>query len=669
MDVGDILLVVAGVSSLTGAISTFYTNRRVHIPRILPSILFSGTFLSLTLCLLYLSVLFLGSDMSYSYIWENSSRDLAPIYKLSGVWAGAKGSFLLWTWMMSAVLLWAVLLERRKDGPSRKFHMLFQMTISLNVLAYVLIMLRMDIFSATNEWLLNLHPDGSGMSLQLQTIEMVAHPPVVFASYACSTATFAAGLARFMTDDRRWVSVSFLWSRLTWFFLTLGIGLGAIWAYYVIGWGGYWAWDPIETASLVPWLVIAALLHAQVRHARKGEYPILAPALAMLTLPSIIFVTFVTRAGGLWSSAVHDYGSSEEATAGSRFINLLYHDTSVLSIFLLLVLLLALTSVLATVRYLRTTRPASGEGLRNVREYFSDQNAVLLTIFLMIITSILLILLLVKNVNADQGQMFAELNQKASLSFLAIIVALVVCLSIGVVQQNRISWLVVSLVAVTVACTTVSYATDFLHPLVSLVAPSCTIAMVLAAYRFVRSFRKKALRQSMSKASSHLVHLGAALVLVSYAVSSNMQVFPDEGREVIVDLGGVLSAGSYSIRVVGLTIHEGEIQGVEYQFEQVRTATVDIMKSGRVIDSGVSVSSYYVSTDGLQYDEIDREIHVSIYPLEDLYFSFGWISNSAATVEMKTVPFMTPLWTGFGLLCVGVVARALTWRLDAADSS
>jgi cytochrome c-type biogenesis protein CcmF len=666
MDAGEILLVLAGASSVAGVILRYYRSDRAT-QAILPAILFSTTFISLTLCLMYLSGLFLSSDMTYSYVWDNSSRDLAPIYKLSGVWAGAQGSFLLWTWMMSAVLFWAVVLERKRKGPGSKFQKLFQITIALNVLVYVLIMLNMDVFSATDSLSLFLHPDGAGMSLQLQTIEMATHPPVIFAAYASCTATFAAGLAWFVTSDKKWVSVSFLWSRLTWFFLTLGIGLGALWAYYVIGWGGYWSWDPIETSSLVPWLMIATLLHVQVRHARMGEYPILAPTLAMLTLPSVIFVTFITRAGGLWSSAVHDYGSSGQASAGARFISLLSHDPSVLSIFTLLVLLLALTFVLAARRYAKTPRPEPHEGTRSIRDYLNDQNTMLLTVFLMVLTSILLILLLVKNVGSDQGQIFSELNQKATLCFLAIVVTLVVCLSLKAVGQNRVPWLVILLAAATAASAIVSWVTGGLDMLVSLVAPSCFFAIVLAAYRIARSFKRTALRRSISLASSHLVHLGVALVLLSYSVSSNMQVFPEEGPEATVNVGELLTAGDYSIRVVSLTINEADIRGAHFEYEQIRTATVDIMKSGKVIKPGIAISSYYVSTDGQRYDELDREIHITNFPLEDLYISFGWVSDSAGEFEMKTVPFMIPLWTGFVLLCIGVISRVFTWRSDFGE--
>ena len=119
----------------------------------------------------------------------------------------------------------------------------------------------------------------------------------------------------------------------------LGIGIGAIWAYYVIGWGGYWSWDPLETSALLLWLILTLFLHTQLRLARNHEYAKLSPMLGMLVFEVALFATFVTRTGGLWASSVHSYGAVN-ADGAKRLWELLNRSPTVLGIFLLMIIVL-----------------------------------------------------------------------------------------------------------------------------------------------------------------------------------------------------------------------------------------------------------------------------------------------------------------------------------------
>lgn len=204
------------------------------------------TFSAVTAILLLLTYYFLSSDMSFYYVWHYSSTDLSQLYRLSGVWAGAAGSFLLWIWFMTLVLATEVVLEPRRKHLSKAFHGVFQIVVALIIFLFVALLAYMNLFERTGSFLLGQYPNGYGMSLVLQTPEMVVHPPVVFAGYAFCVVAFAAGASYFVTKDANWFHMSLPWARLGWIFLTLGIGIGAIWAYYVLGWGGYWAWDPVD---------------------------------------------------------------------------------------------------------------------------------------------------------------------------------------------------------------------------------------------------------------------------------------------------------------------------------------------------------------------------------------------------------------------------------------
>jgi cytochrome c biogenesis factor len=153
------------------------------------------------------------------------------------------------------------------------------------------------------------YPGGHGMNPMLRNPWMVIHPPILFIGYALITIPFAAGLGYSITGDKSWTKSSIQWSRLAWLFLSLGIGIGAVWAYIALGWGGYWAWDPVEVAGLIPWITLSAFLHTQLMNKRKNEYKIITPLLGTFTFLLVLFATFITRSG-LWTS-VHAWSETE----------------------------------------------------------------------------------------------------------------------------------------------------------------------------------------------------------------------------------------------------------------------------------------------------------------------------------------------------------------------
>ncbi|MEA1905661.1 MAG: cytochrome c biogenesis protein CcsA [Euryarchaeota archaeon] len=166
-----------------------------------------------------------------------------------------------------------------------------------------------DIFAVP--YLMDSHY-AQGMNPLLRNPWMVIHPPIVFFGYAAAAIPFGAAAAYLLIGDRRWMEIAEPWSRITWLFMTLGIGIGGFWAYEVLGWGAwYWGWDPVETSSLIPWVALTAYLHTQFRMKRNREYGLAAPALLMLSFILVIFATFVTRSG-LWASQ-HGFATSVEA--------------------------------------------------------------------------------------------------------------------------------------------------------------------------------------------------------------------------------------------------------------------------------------------------------------------------------------------------------------------
>ncbi|MFQ6061349.1 MAG: cytochrome c biogenesis protein CcsA, partial [Thermoplasmata archaeon] len=165
------------------------------------------------------------------------------------------------------------------------------------LVAFISLSIYVDIFTETNSVALVLFPDGQGLNPLLLTPLMVFHPPLEFAAYALITIPFASALSFLITGKKDWVDVSLLWSRLSWLFLTVAMGIGALWAYTVLGWGGYWGWDPVEVSNLLPWIALTAFAHTQSYYKKRNQYPFVSPLLAVLAFVLVIFATFETRTG------------------------------------------------------------------------------------------------------------------------------------------------------------------------------------------------------------------------------------------------------------------------------------------------------------------------------------------------------------------------------------
>ena len=343
MGPGDVILIMGAalmaISALCGFASIYLKQQRLAK---FFDIALVASFAAFTISLLYLLYAFLATDTSLSYVWSNSSRDLDTVYKISGIWAGPPGSFLLLTWLMSLVTVLELFRERRTNTADTAFsNKLRLIAVSISAI-FAIVLLTVNIFALSDPTLVALYPDGQGMVLSLQTPEMALHPILVFAAYALLMIVFAAALSNQLGKEQKWTEIGLFWARPAWLLLTLGIIIGAVWAYYVIGWGGYWEWDPVETSSLLAWVLLTALVHVLLRNLKGSQYQVVAAPLAMITFSSALLVTFITRAGGIWAASVHSFGMGAVASAPDRLSSALQRDAVVavsfvvmLSIFLL----------------------------------------------------------------------------------------------------------------------------------------------------------------------------------------------------------------------------------------------------------------------------------------------------------------------------------------------
>jgi cytochrome c-type biogenesis protein CcmF len=270
--------------------------------------LFRWSYLGLAATLALASALLLQAifthDFRFSYVYGYSSRDLPFLYLLSAFWAGQQGSFLLWA-LIAAVLGFP--LSRRGAYEPAKVMACYVPTVG----AVTLLMLD----PAANPFTLapQVMPDGRGLNPLLQDPWMASHPPMVFFGYAAAAIPFALALVVAFgkrdpkKDEASWLAPALHWTLVSFVLLGVGIVLGGFWAYKVLGWGGYWGWDPVENASLVPWIVTAALLHGLVVQRRTGALRTTNLALALAGYVLVFYSTFLTRSGVLADFSVHSF--------------------------------------------------------------------------------------------------------------------------------------------------------------------------------------------------------------------------------------------------------------------------------------------------------------------------------------------------------------------------
>ncbi len=273
------------------------------------------TLFFVTLAVVCLETLLLRSDFSNAYVWSITNHALPFFYKLSALWAGQDGSLLLWTWLLT-IFTGLVLLQNRSRNRALMPYVIAVMA------GTTLFFLTLNLFSANafdayhvigaggKVGIAFTPEDGNGLNPQLQNPYMVIHPPILYLGYVMFVVPFAFAIAALITGrlGMEWTKASRRWTLFSWMFLGFGIILGGHWAYEELGWGGYWAWDPVENASLMPWLTATAFLHSVMIQERKGMLRVWNMALVIVTYLLCIFGTFLTRSGVV--SSVHSFAKS-----------------------------------------------------------------------------------------------------------------------------------------------------------------------------------------------------------------------------------------------------------------------------------------------------------------------------------------------------------------------
>ncbi|WP_129627104.1 heme lyase CcmF/NrfE family subunit [Candidatus Oscillochloris fontis] len=263
-----------------------------------------ATFGALMMAWILLITLFLAHRFDIDYVNNYSSRDLEPFFKVAASWAGQPGSFLIWAVFGGATA--ALLVRQTKHF--EPYVQIIMMVVQVALLVFVLIMNPFAplIDAATG---LPANPaDGRGLNPLLHNFWMIIHPPVLFIGYALAIVPFAFAVSAIIRRDYdTWVARALPWTIAAWAALGLALLLGGYWAYETLGWGGYWGWDPVENSSLVPWVILTALLHGMLLQRFQGGLRKTNLALALATYVGVFYATFLTRSGVYANFSVHSF--------------------------------------------------------------------------------------------------------------------------------------------------------------------------------------------------------------------------------------------------------------------------------------------------------------------------------------------------------------------------
>jgi len=250
--------IVVSAIALLGLLLKEFKKGEIVTKFVTPAILLSaGLF---TFAYLLLTYYFAVSDFTYEYVWEYSSIDLPMIYKLSGTWAGQPGTYLLWVWVIFLSAAWLAVTTKHSTPLARRTQII---TLIIGIYFTVLTLIQTPFKSiyelpniaemiASGSLPANFVPEaGNGLNALLVNFWMIVHPPLMFIGYATMTIPFAAAIVYLLTKEEGWEELGRQWARFTWLVLGMGIAVGGVWAYFILGWGGFWAWDPVETVHTV----------------------------------------------------------------------------------------------------------------------------------------------------------------------------------------------------------------------------------------------------------------------------------------------------------------------------------------------------------------------------------------------------------------------------------
>ncbi len=591
-----------------------------------------GLFVSLTVSFVALFYLFLTNDFSVQYVVNNSNTNLPLQYRLSAVWGSHEGSLLLWIWLLT---LWsAAVAFLSKQLPQEAVARVLAIMGIITIGFLLFVMFTSNPFDRTFP---DFPVEGRELNPLLQDIGLIFHPPLLYMGYVGFSVAFAFAIASLMTGklDTAWARWSRPWTMAAWVFLTLGIVLGSWWAYYELGWGGWWFWDPVENASLMPWLAGTALLHSLAVTEKRSSFKAWTVLLAILAFSLCLLGTFLVRSGILVS--VHAFAS--DPTRG---------------LYILAYLIVVIGGSLALYAYkgnlIRT---------RNNAERYSRETMLLINnILLMTALSVVFLGTLLPLVHKQLGLGTISIGSPFfDQMFLLIMIPLSLLLGVGpLVKWRRDQFCAIRLPVI--ISSIIMLITGFVLPyfLQDRITVSAVLGVMMAMFILLlalyelqqRATHKHSFWIGITKLSrSHwgmvLAHLGVAMTIWGIAFSQNYSI----ERDVRMNVGDTVKIADYEFTFQGIS----DVNGVNYLGGK---AQIDISRNGKFETTLFAEKRFYtVSKMTMTEAAIDWGLS------RDLYVALGESLNDGSwALRLYYKPFIRWIWLGGifmafgGLLCI-----------------
>ncbi len=605
--------IIQGILPLLGA----HQGRREWILLARPAA--QTVFLLLAIAFTILAWSFYANDFSVLYVAEHSNSQMPVVYRLGAVWGGHEGSLLLWIFLLSTWTFLVAQLSKSLDE--------FMVARVIGVLGLVITGLLLFVLTTSNpfERLLPAAQDGRSLNPLLQDPGLVFHPPMLYMGYVGFSVAFAFAIASLLSGrlDAAWARWSRPWTTAAWVFLTLGIALGSWWAYYELGWGGWWFWDPVENASFIPWLVGTALLHSLAVTEKRGGFKSWTVLLAITAFSLSLLGTFLVRSGVLTS--VHAF-----ATDPKR------------GIFILIFLVLVVGSSLTLYAWRAPKSALGGKFSLTSRETF----ILLGNVFLVVsAASVLLGTLYPLLIDALHLGKISVGPPYFNSVFVPIMIPLLVLMGIGPWTSWKNSNLlavvkrlwVAALVAV-IAAGLIPFAMGEFTWLSSL---GFLLAFWVIGSGVMQIIRQaKAGKPTRSFIGMQIAHLGIAVFVIGVTMVGAYQ----EEKDVRMLAGESVSVGGYQIQLQSVSA----VPGPNYKAMQ---GTFLLTRNGKLEATMYPEKrSYFSSTMPMTEAAIDAGL------TRDIYVSLGEeLDDKTWAVRVYYKPFVDWIWLGCVLMALGGV--------------
>jgi len=557
------------------------------------------------------------------YVAQYTDRALPFIYKISGWWAGQAGSLLFWGWLVTVFALIEIFRIKEYDIRQRS-----AVLAVAALTATFFLVLTVFVTSPFKE--LDFFPqDGMGMNPLLQNPGMLYHPPTLFLGYVGFTIVVGHAFAALVSKDISsfWASDTRRWTLITWIFLTIGIVLGGEWAYVELGWGGYWAWDPVENASLLPWLTSTAYLHSIVMYERKGKLKIWSHLLILLSFQMCLFGTFITRSGVL--DSVHAFGKS---SLGYFFLVFMISTTGIFLLYLF--------------RMIKELSDADDKHFH----FFSREGMFFIANWLFVgLTLVIIIGTMMPILSGiflpDKITVGIPYYNKVSAPFFLMVLlasGLAPLLSYGMTGGNVIVKKIAPSTICAVIVTSAAFVMGYTNPLSLALTAVTTFSLATIVIQFGATFKKSGMSAFLSNRRYYgglIVHLG--VVLMAYGIIASS--FYNSQVDRVVAPGESFQFKGYTMQVSDIRFRQGGNYTSAY-------APVAVIKDGKKLYTLAPERRFYSKN-----KEAFAEVAIRSTLAGDMYLILSSYSRDENYVGIQAVyqPLIAWIWVGCIVMILG----------------